>query len=214
LRRIKIKDKILFEACPLANEVCQNWVLEKYVELNQDLARVYAHFCEITEDLERLNCIKDAVGIQMEISRVRNSKMDTDNFGANSTEQTPRVESSKTQTPPMSFSLQYNTLKREREIGAHNWAIFEKLASEPSLRIDQRNINLIPAINNQRRANSSLDSTVKKIVHVKRPVHEIRLVSMVNGVETLCPPKTEDQPEPSLNYVNINAVEEVRKTIG
>lgn len=140
--------------------------------------------------------------------------MDADNSEANSTEQTPRVESSKTQTPPLSFSLQYNTLKREREIGAHNWAIFEKLVSEPSLRVDERNINLIPAINNQRRANSSLDSTVKKIVHIKRPVHEIRLVSMVDGVETLCPLKTEDQSNPSLKYENVNVIDEVRKTVG
>lgn len=148
------------------------------------------------------------------VSCVLNSEMDTDNCGVNSTEEGSTVVSSEAQTAPMSFSLQLNTLKREREIGAHNWAILEKLASEPSLRVDQRNINLIPAINNQRRANSSLDNTVKKIVRVKRPMCQIPIASSENGVQSVCRPESEVESNPSVRYINVNVVDEVRTTVG
>jgi hypothetical protein len=118
--------------------------------------------------------------------------------------------SSSTQTPPLSIKLQLSTLKSEREIGAQNWTILEKMIEEKDLRVEERNISLIAAINNQRKANLSIDAVVNKIVKYRGPPRSVRSVTAANDVEPVSPEENTAPAAPTVTSAppDMNIIQE------
>lgn len=59
---------------------------------------------------------------------------------------------------------QIDVLTRERDTALKYISVLRKLQSEPYVSVDDLNVNLMPAINNQRKANQSLGRALRKVV--------------------------------------------------
>lgn len=71
------------------------------------------------------------------------------------------------QSLPVNFESQLTLLKIERDINLCHWMHLKKLSTDKSGKLSFSGLNLIPAIKHQRKANCSLEATLKKMLKGK-----------------------------------------------
>lgn len=159
-------------------------------------------------------CIKDIEKRILVVSLSQTSEMESRNLiGEDVIEDMPAIPSTSTQTPGLDLESQLKMLKQEREKGLRNLAIIESMKEEGEIHVANLNLNLIPAINNQRKANISLDCAVKKVVRFRRPLREIRQIISSNRLESEWPEEITTGPQPTTCPSKPTVAQEVKSTI-
>jgi hypothetical protein len=216
LRKIKLKEKEWRKICEgdPGSKVRASDVLEKCVEINFELAKVFQSYCEIIEDVTRTSCIKEKEGKTHDASLSSASEMERETYiGEDLVEGRPSTSS---QTPSLDLEIQLKILKEERQKALHNLAVLEELEEKKFVDVSDLEINLLPCINNQRKANISLDAVVKKVVRFRKPIRQIREIITANRLESEWQEEKMPSPPPPPPTPNkeINVIEEVRNTAG
>lgn len=97
---------------------------------------------------------------------------------------------------------QVELLDRERDKAFCDLTLLRRLQRENSVKVEELNINLMPAINNQRRANESLERVLKRVLKYRRkgesrpvPTHLVDVGAPIDEVDISAESEKTDEHE-------------------